>query len=68
MIPFEIPPERRMPRSARLHRALVITWRALIALILFSAAGGIAYVLTQGMHERPRLGAGGRKPSSRLGD
>jgi hypothetical protein len=48
MIPFEIPPERRVPRSARLHRALVITWRALTALILLSAAGGIAYVLTTG--------------------
>ena len=48
MIPFELPPERRMPRSARLHRALVITWGALTALILLSAAGGIAYVLTTG--------------------
>jgi hypothetical protein len=46
MTPFEPPPPPRPPRPAR--RALEIVWGLIVALVLLSAAGGVAYVLATG--------------------
>jgi hypothetical protein len=49
MTPFEPPPSplrpRRPPRLSVARRALEIAWGLIVALVLLSAAGGIAYVL-----------------------
>ena len=48
MTPFEPLPPRRPPRPSRARRALEIAWGPIVALVLLSAAGGIAYVLATG--------------------
>jgi hypothetical protein len=48
MIPFEPLPPRLRPRPSRALRALAITWRMIVALVVLSAASGIAYVLATG--------------------
>ncbi len=54
MTPFEpLPPPRplrpsRPPRPSRARRALEIAWGLIVALVLLSAAGGVAYVLATG--------------------
>ena len=48
MTPFEPPPPPRPPRPSRARRALEIAWRVIVALVLLSAAGGVAYVLATG--------------------
>ena len=41
-------PPPRPPRPSRARRALEIAWGPIVALVLLSAAGGIAYVLATG--------------------
>jgi hypothetical protein len=48
MTPFEPLPPPRPPRPSRARRALEIAWGLIVALVLLSAAGGIAYVLATG--------------------
>jgi hypothetical protein len=48
MTPFEPLPPPRPPRPSRARRALEIAWGPIVALVLLSAAGGIAYVLATG--------------------
>ena len=48
MTPFEPLPPPRPPRPLRARRALEIAWGLIFALVLLSAAGGIAYVLATG--------------------
>jgi hypothetical protein len=51
MTPFEpLPPSPppRPPRLSRARRALEIAWGLIVALVLLSAAGGVAYVLATG--------------------
>ena len=50
MTPFEPLPARtrRRTRRSRAHTALMITWNVIVVLVLLSAAGGIAYVLSTG--------------------
>jgi hypothetical protein len=48
MTPFEPLPPPRPPRPSRARRALEILWGLIVALVLLSAAGGIAYVLATG--------------------
>ena len=48
MTPFEPLPPPRSPQPSRARRALEIAWGLIVALVLLSAAGGIAYVLATG--------------------
>jgi hypothetical protein len=48
MTPFEHLPPLRPLRPSRARRALEIAWGLIVALVLLSAAGGIAYVLATG--------------------
>jgi hypothetical protein len=48
MTPFEPVPPPPPPRLSRIRRALEIAWGLIVALVLLSAAGGIAYVLATG--------------------
>lgn len=50
MTPFEPLPPRAQSRSwpSRIRTALTIAWRVIVALVLVSAACGIAYVLVAG--------------------
>jgi hypothetical protein len=48
MTPFEPLPPPPPPRLSRIRRALEIAWGLIIALVLLSAAGGVAYVLATG--------------------
>jgi hypothetical protein len=48
MTPFEPLPPPRPPRPSRARRALEIAWGLIVALVLLSAAGGVAYVLATG--------------------
>jgi hypothetical protein len=50
MTPFEPLPPRARPRSwpSRVRTALTIACRVIVALVLLSGAGGIAYVLATG--------------------
>jgi hypothetical protein len=48
MTPFEPLPPRLRPRPSGLRRGLAIAWGAIVALVLLSAAGGMAYVLATG--------------------
>jgi hypothetical protein len=48
MTPFEPLPPPPPPRPSRARRALEIAWGLIVALVLLSAAGGIAYVLATG--------------------
>jgi hypothetical protein len=48
MTPLEPLPPRLRPRVSRVRRALAIAWGVIVALVLLSAAGGIAYVLATG--------------------
>jgi hypothetical protein len=48
MTPFEPLPRPRPPRPSRARRALEIAWGLIVALVLLSAAAGIAYVLATG--------------------
>jgi len=48
MTPFEPLPPPRSPKPSRARRALEIAWGLIVALVLLSAAGGIAYVLATG--------------------
>jgi hypothetical protein len=45
MTPFEPLPPPRPPRPSRARRALEIAWGLIVALVLLSAARGVAYVL-----------------------
>ena len=48
MTPFEPLPPPRPPRPSRTRRALEVVWGLIVALVLLSAAGGLAYVLATG--------------------
>ena len=50
MTPFKPLPPPRSPQPSRARRALAleIAWGLIVALVLLSAAGGIAYVLATG--------------------
>ena len=48
MTPFEPLPPPRPPRPSRARRVLEIAWALSVALVLLSAAGGVAYVLAKG--------------------
>ncbi len=48
MTPFEPLPPPRSPQPSRARRALEIARGLIVALVLLSAAGGIAYVLATG--------------------
>ena len=48
MTPFKPLPPPRSPQPSRARRALEIAWGLIVALVLLSAAGGIAYVLATG--------------------
>jgi hypothetical protein len=48
MTPFEPLPPPRAARPSRARRALEIAWGLIVALVLLSAAGGVAYVLATG--------------------
>ena len=48
MTPFEPVPPPPPPRLSRIRRALEIAWGLIVALVLLSAAGGVAYVLARG--------------------
>jgi hypothetical protein len=48
MSPFEPTPPPPPPRLSRGRRALEIAWGLIVALVLLSAAGGVAYVLATG--------------------
>ena len=48
MTPFEPLPPPRSPQPSRARRAVEIAWGPIVALVLLSAAGGIAYVLATG--------------------
>ena len=48
MTPFEPLPPPRPPQPSRARRVLEIAWGIIIALVLLSAAGGVAYVLATG--------------------
>jgi hypothetical protein len=48
MTPFEPLPPPPPPRLSRACRALEIAWGLIVALVLLSAAGGVAYVLATG--------------------
>ena len=48
MIPFEPLPPPPPHRLSRARRALEIAWGLIVALVLLSAAGGVAYVLATG--------------------
>ena len=54
MTPFEPLPPPRAARPSRARRALEIAWGLIVALVLLSAAGGVAYVLAMGQRERHR--------------
>jgi hypothetical protein len=45
MTPFELLPPPRPSRPSRARRALEIAWGLIVALVLLSAAGAIAYEL-----------------------
>ena len=48
MTPFEPLPPPPPPRLSRTRRALEIAWGLIVALVLLSAVGGVAYVLATG--------------------
>jgi hypothetical protein len=48
MTPLEPLPPRLRPRPSLFRRVLAIVWGVIVALVLLSAAGGIAYVLATG--------------------
>ena len=48
MTPFEPLPPPRPPRPSRARRAFEIAWGLIVALVLLSATGGVAYVLATG--------------------
>jgi len=48
MTPFQPLAPRPRPRPSPAHRALAIAGGVIMALVLLSAAGGIAYVLATG--------------------
>jgi hypothetical protein len=48
MTPFEALPTPPPPRLSRARRALEIAWAVIVALVLLSGAGGVAYVLATG--------------------
>ena len=48
MTPFEPLPPPPPPWLSRIRRALEIAWGLIVALVLLSAAGGVAYVLATG--------------------
>jgi hypothetical protein len=48
MTQFEPLPPPPPPRLSRARRALEIAWGVIVALVLLSAAGGVAYVLATG--------------------
>ena len=48
MTPFEPLPTPPPPRLSRASRALEIAWGLIVALVLLTAAGGVAYVLATG--------------------
>jgi len=48
MTPFEPLPTPPPPRLSRARRALEIAWAVIVALVLLSGAGGVAYVLATG--------------------
>ena len=48
MTPFEPLPPPPPPRPSRARRALEVVWGLIVALVLLSAAGGLAYVLATG--------------------
>jgi hypothetical protein len=48
MTPFEPLPPPPPPRLSLARRALEIAWGLIVALVLLSAAGGVAYVLATG--------------------
>ena len=48
MTPFEPLPPPPPPRLSRARRALGIAWGLIVALVLLSVAGGVAYVLATG--------------------
>jgi hypothetical protein len=48
MTPFESRPPRLRPKPSRGQRALAIASGVIVALVLLSAAGGIAYALATG--------------------
>ena len=48
MTPFEPLPPPPPPRLSRARRALEIAWSLIVALVLLSVAGGVAYVLATG--------------------
>jgi hypothetical protein len=41
-------PSPRPPRPLRFRRALEVAWGVIVVLVLLSASGGVAYVLTTG--------------------
>jgi hypothetical protein len=48
MTPLEPLPPRLRPRPSGVRRVLAIAWGVIVALVLLSAAGGIAYALVTG--------------------
>jgi hypothetical protein len=48
MTPFEPLPPPRPRRPSRARRSLEIAWGLIVALVLLSAAGAVAYVLATG--------------------